>query len=163
MARAHKKSPWWATFFGSDQGDRGLALELLRNAFVREKQHAMRYRQHAEKMRYTQFRERLIRLAQEEDRHAALIEQKLAGLGEQPPEVIPVHTSTEQNSWHYLRNDLEEEQRYSGELEASLASIARDFPDIAELLRRMESEARKHRDELRDMLAKSDPQATMVS
>lgn len=163
MVAAHKHPSWLATFFGAGEGDRELALELLRQAFVREKQHAMRYRQHGEKMRYTHFRERLIRLAQAEDRHAALIEQKLAGLGDQAPEVVPVRVSSEQNSWYYLRNDLEEEQRCAGELEADLAVIARDYPGIADLLRRIEREGRTHRAELRDMLAKSDAQAAAVA
>jgi hypothetical protein len=91
-----------------------------------------------------------------------MIEEKLAALGESPPEVVPVHPAAEQNSWYYLRTDLEEEQRCIGELEADLAALGGEFSGIAELLRRIESESRGHRAEIRDMLARSDPQAAQV-
>lgn len=163
MALARKQWTWWGRLIGSKPKQLGLAVKLLRHAYVREKQQAMHYRQHAEKMRYTHFRERLIRLAQVEDHHAALIEEKLAAIGEIAPEVIPVHTAAEQNSWYYLRTDLEEEQRCGGKLETELAALGEEFSDIAELLRRIESESRRHRAEIRDMLARSDPQAAQVS
>jgi rubrerythrin len=163
MAHARQRSSWWSRLFGSEPERLALALELLRHAYVREKQHAMRYRQHAEKMRYTHFRERLVRLAQAEDHHAALIEEKLTALGENPPDVVPVHAAAEQNSWYYLRTDLEEEQRCGGELESDLAALGEEFSAVAELLRRIERDGRSHRAEIRDMLARSDPQAAQVS
>lgn len=162
MALPRKRSNWWATFLGGREELKPLAVDLLRHAYVREKQQAMRYRQHAERMRYTQFRETLIRLAQAEDAHAAAIERKLAELREPPPDVIPVHVAREQNSWTYLRTALEEEQRCAGELDAHLVEIQSEFPDVAELLRGIERDGRQHRAALRDMLARSDPQAAAI-
>lgn len=163
MALARKHPRWWTRLFGSREEALALALDLLRHGYLREKQHAMRYRQHAERMRYTQFRAALVRLAQAEDRHAELIARQIEALGETPPEVIPVRVAREQNSWSYLRTDLDEELRCAGELEADLSPISAEFPAVAELLRRVERDGRRHRAELRDMLARSDPQAAALA
>ena len=47
---------WRRKPFGS--AGRDAVLSVLRHRYVREKQHAMRYRQHAERMSYPQFRKR---------------------------------------------------------------------------------------------------------
>jgi rubrerythrin len=136
-------------------------LNVLCHRYVREKQHhGMRYRQHAERMRYPQFRDMLLGLAGEEERHAEMIGAKIKDLGEKLPNVIPIHVAKEPNSWLYLRTDLEEEQRCAGELKDDLPALSREFPDIAELFRRIESDSKKHRSQIRDMLARSDPQST---
>jgi len=59
----------------------GTVLEFLRHRYVREKQHAMRYRQHAERID-PQFRDTLIRMAAEEEQHAASIGARIRDLGE---------------------------------------------------------------------------------
>jgi rubrerythrin len=119
----------------------------------------MRYVQHAEKMIYSRFRGTLRNLAAEEKTHAKLIAAKIKKLGGKLPEVIPIHVAHEPNSWYYLRTDLEEEQRCAGELEANLPTLRTDYPDVAELLDRIEREGKCHRAKIRDMLARSDPQA----
>ena len=138
---------------------RGAVLNILRHRYVREKQHAMRYGQHAERMHYPQFHDALRSLAAEEENHAELIAAKIKDLGGKLPEVIPIHVAHEPNSWYYLRTDLEEEQRCAGELGADLPILRNEYPDIAELLDRIESEGKRHRAKIRDMLARSDPQA----
>lgn len=159
MALARRRSNRRTAFFGGGNDVKPLALELLRHCYARERQHAMRYRQHAERMRYTQFREALIRLAQAEDEHAAAVARQIEALGGALPDVIPIHVAREQNSWRYPRTDLEEEQRCTGEIEADASAISAEFPEVAELLRRIERDARGHRARLRNMLARSDPQA----
>jgi rubrerythrin len=163
MTNAHKHSRWWSRFFGGGDDVKPLAVSLLLHAYVREQQQAMRYRQHAERMRYTHFREVLIRLAQAEDAHAGEIARKLEALGAPLPDVVPVRFAPEQNSWYYLRTDLEEEQRCAGELEADLTRLGGAYSDIAEMMRRIERDGRKHRAALRDMLARSDPQAAALA
>ena len=153
-------SHWRARLIGSRDTARGLVLEVLCHRYVRERQHAMRYVQHAEKMIYPQFRDALGRLAAEEEKHAKLIAAEIKKLGGKLPEVISIHVAHEPNSWYYLRTDLEEEQRCAGELEADLPTLRADYPDIAELLDRIESDGKRHRAKIRDMLARSDPQAT---
>ena len=159
MAVARKRSNWWSTFFGVRQEARPLALDLLLGCYIREKQQATRYREHAERMRYEQFRQALIRMAQVQDANAAALAQKIEALGEPVPDVPPVDVADERNSWYYLRSDLEEEQRTAGELSGDLLAISAEFPEVAEILRRIDNDGRKNRAELRDMLARSDPQA----
>ena len=65
----------------------------------------MRYHQHAEKMRYPQFRDALSDLAAKEGIHAGLIAEKIREFGAELPDVVPIHVAHEQNSWYYLRTD----------------------------------------------------------
>lgn len=162
MTPAARHWRWWSRLFGHAGDIRRAVLELLRRRYVREKQQAMRYRQHAQRMRYTQFRDELLQLAAVEDKHAESIAAKMVAWGEKLPEVVPVYMPREQNSWCYLRTDLEEELRCAGEMESELPRIGAAFPDIAALLREIESDGRMHRRRVRDMLARSDPQAAGV-
>jgi rubrerythrin len=157
---AASRSNWWAKLFGRADMARATVLEVLRHLYVREKQHAMRYGQHAEKMLYPQFHDGLSKLASEEDKHAQLIAAKIEDLGGELPEVIPIKVAHEPNSWSYLRTDLEEEQRCAGELVGDPAVLGGEFGEVAELLDQIDKDGRRHRAELRDMLARSDPQAS---
>jgi rubrerythrin len=147
------------SLFGPADEARGSAVSCLRHRYVREKQQAMRYNQHAEKMRYPQFRDALARIAADEERHALMIAEKIKALGAELPEVIPIHVAKESNSWHYLRTDLEEEQRCAEELHEDRPAFSSEFPDVVELIESIEEEGKKHRAQLRDMIARTDPQA----
>ena len=140
-------------------------LNLLRHRYVKEKQHAMRYRQHAQNMsHFTEFREILWDMAAAEETHAALIREKLVELGEELPEVIPVHFAKEENCWLYLRTDLEEENRCAGESVISGSPVLRaGFPEIADLFERLEREGEQHRSKLREMLARSSSEAVEIA
>ncbi|HEU4345986.1 MAG TPA: ferritin-like domain-containing protein [Candidatus Binatia bacterium] len=156
------RSKWldtWRKLLGVRQQARTVVLHLLRHRYVKEKQHAMRCRQHAERMCYPQFREVLVRIATEEEKHADLIGAKLQSLGEKLPDVIPIHFAKEQNTWSYLRTDLMEEQRCAAELEDDLLALHGEFPEIAEFLGGMASDGKRHREQLRALLARSDPQS----
>ena len=159
MAPRIKWSDWWKTFLGFKNDGRTAVLNVLRHRYVREKQHSMRYRQHAERMHCPQFRIGLLSLAMEEEKHAEAIGASIKDLGEKLPDVIPIHVSQEQNSWYYLRTDLEEEQRCAGELQVDLPALTGKFPEVAELLERIDSDGRRHRAQIREMLARSDPQS----
>jgi rubrerythrin len=160
MAAARNWSTWWARLFGSGEAGRAAVIDYLSHRYVREKQHAMRYCQHAERMRYPQFRDALSDLAAEERKHAELIAEKIREMGAELPNVVPIHVAHEQNSWYYLRTDLEEEQRCAGELEGELPMLTAEFPDVAQLLGRIEIDGKRHRAQIRDMLTRSDPQAS---
>ncbi len=160
MALQMKRSDWWGNWFDSGDKARAAVLNVLRHRYVRESQNAMRCRQHAEKIHYPQFREALISIAAEEERHAESIGAKIKNLGEKLPDVIPIHVAKEQNSWFYPRTDLKEEQRCTGELKDDLPVLNRgEFPEIVELLERIDGDCKRHRAQLRDMLARSDPQS----
>jgi rubrerythrin len=109
-------------------------------------------------MQYPQFRDALLRIAADESKHADWIAKKLNNLGESLPATLTTST-VEKNSWQYLLDDLEEERSCAADLETDMLTIECDYPDIAELLRRIDEEERKHRDEIREMLMRSDPQA----
>ena len=52
--------------------------------------------------------------------------------------------------------DLDEEGHCAGELMEQIWAVATDYPDIAMLLERISKEKKKHRDEIREMLMRSD-------
>ena len=163
MARGMNRWSWWQKSLGSKSIRREVLLNLLRHRYVREKQHAMRYRQHAERMSYPQFRDALLSIAAEEELHAQWLSAKITELGEKLPDVIPIHVPREQNSWFYLRTDLEEERRCCGELQDDLSAINDEFPETAALLNIIENDGKRHRAGIRDMLARSDPQSFVLS
>ena len=151
----------WSEFrrrwFGFEEGyDR--VLGILRYRYADEKQHADRFIQHAPKQRYPQFREALLRIAAEELKHADSIAEKIKDLGGWLPAVVKT-SPMEGNSWRCLLEDLEEESRCAAELEEELLTIESDYPDVIELLHRIDEEERKHQEEIREMLMRSDPQA----
>jgi hypothetical protein len=55
--------------------------------------------------------------------------------------------------------DLEEEKRCCADLDERMLTVARIHPEIAEGLRRIREEEEHHREEIMDMLMRSDPQA----
>jgi rubrerythrin len=147
----------WLGFLekGSDR-----ALGILRRRYIDERRQAARLSQHAEKMRYPQFSEALRRIAAEESQHADCIAEKIAALGGQVPSVSEVPRE-EKNSWRYLLEDLEEERRCVAELEEELLAVEAGYPDVGELLRHIAEQEWQHRNEIRAMLMRSDPQASL--
>ena len=77
MALGMNRWSWWRKSLGSKSVRREALLDLLRHRYVREKQHAMRYRQHAERMSYPQFRDVLLSIAAEEELHAQWVAPNL--------------------------------------------------------------------------------------
>ena len=140
---------------GSDGCD--IALEVLRHCYVREKQHVMRFRQHAERMQFLKFRYALLRIASKEEEHAKWIAAKIKALGGGLPPVIEVRF-THESDWDYLRSDLDDERRCVTEMEEDKLVIQSHFPDIVALLELIEDDALKHRQEIREMLRQSAPQ-----
>jgi rubrerythrin len=150
-------SEWWRRWFGFPADEYYRMLGILRSRYADEKQHAAQFTQHAQKMQYPQFRDALLRIAADESKHADWIAQKVSELGGSLPAVVK--TSSERNSWQYLLEDLEQERKCSADLETDMLTIESDYPDIVDLLQRIDEEERKHRDEIREMLMRSDPQA----
>ena len=157
MALQMYRSDRWGKWFDSCAETRTAVLSVLRHRYVRESQHAMRYRQHAEKIHYPEFREALISIAAEEEKHAESIGAKIKELGETLPDVIPIQVAKEQNSWFYLRTDLEEEERCAEEWQADLPALSGEFPEVTVLLQRIDGDCKRHWLRFRAMLAHSDP------
>jgi rubrerythrin len=150
-------SEWWRSWFGAAKGyDR--VLNILRSRYADERQHAARFVQHAQKMQYPQFREELLRIAADESKHADWIAEKINELGGSLPSE-PAVSPTTRNSWQYLLDDLEEERQCSAELETEILTLSSDHPQVAELLQRIDEEEHRHRNQITEMLMRSDPQA----
>ena len=109
-------------------------------------------------MHYPQFREALLRIAADESRHADWLAQKIRELGGSLPPVLET-PSIERNSWQYLLEDLKQERKCSADLETDVLTIESDYADIVDLLQHIDEEEHRHRDEIRGMLMRSDPQA----
>ena len=131
---------------------RDSALEVLCHRYVREMQHVMRFRQHAERIADHTIRGALLRIAAREAVHLRSIEEFIFKLGGIIPTVVDFHCSHD-NAWEYLRSDLDEERRCIGEIEEDKLRIGAAFPGIAALLDRIETDAKKHREEIRALLS----------
>jgi bacterioferritin (cytochrome b1) len=134
----------------------------LRQRYVEEMQAAGRFKQHAQKMQYPQFREKLLHIATDKSKHAEWVGEKIITLGGKLPEV-PELRSTDENSWQQLMMALEEENRSADRLPEQLRSIESEHPDIAKFLQQISREQESHRGEIRGMLMRSDPFALSLA
>jgi rubrerythrin len=147
----------WQHFFNALHPDHHQQLlELLRGAYLEEAQDVAQFTQDAERMSYPQFRERLLRIAAEEQAHVTWLRDKLRALGGTIP-AVSLPPKDVKNAWQALVMDLEEEKRSYADLLEAMHTAEQDNPEIAEGLRRIREEERRHREELLDMLVKSDP------
>jgi rubrerythrin len=131
-------------------------LEILCRLYVEENHHFALFAQHARGMQYPQFRPKLEKMAVREAAHLDLIGRQIKALGGSLPVLHP-SKPVGGNSWEVLRAALEDESRCAGELLEHAARLEADFPEIAELLRRIHEDEQKHRDEIQEMLMRSDP------
>ena len=149
---------WWREFLGLSLDTRAKALKILNDRYVDESQHVARFSYHAERMQYPQFRDQLLAMAAEETKHVEWIAEKIKLLGGRLPDVPPF-TEPAKTSWQYIRQDLEKEQHRSVELLEQARSVRDELPAVAEVLERIYEDAKKHRETLREMLMRSDPQS----
>ncbi|HEX7229026.1 MAG TPA: ferritin-like domain-containing protein [Candidatus Binatia bacterium] len=157
MKNKQSWSDWWRGFFGVSGAYRS-GTEILSERYIENAQHAARYSQQAERMQYPQFRQKLLEIAADKMRHMEWLAEKIKILGGRLPDLPPTRETTK-NSWQYLLEDLLAEQGSAPELLEEAQRMRGQFPDIAELLERMYRDGVKHREALRDMLMKSDPQS----
>jgi len=101
-------------------------------------------------------------MATEKSKYAESIAKKIVALGGKLPEV-PEGRLTDENSWRHLLMALEEENRSADHLPEQLRNIESHHPDIAKFLRQISQEQKKHRDEIRAMLMRSDPFALSLA
>ena len=133
-------------------------LEILCAEYASEVQMGNLFREHAQKMHYPHFRERLLRIAAAEEKHAEWLREKIFGLQGTLPEV-PLTETTGKNTWECLLMDLEEERHCVADLEDRLLKVEPMDPEIALGLRQIQEEEKHHRDEIRDLLMRSDAYA----
>ena len=155
---------WWHDFFGLPEGGTRRALEILAQRYIQKSQHTALFRQHAERMQYPQFRDKLLAIADDEAKHAASLAEKIKLLGGRVPDVPNVSASaTERSSWQCLMEDLAAEQECAAGLIQQAQSLRAELPSVADLLERIYQDGQNHRESLRQMLMRSDPQSHLVS
>lgn len=164
MALAEILSLGWRRFLDALRSDeRSRLMEFLRDEFVDEAKDVAQFEEHARSMTYPQFRERLLRIAEEERVHVEWLRAKIRALGGEVPEV-PVGVKKGANAWESLLMDVEEEKRDGIVVLEQLYTAAEGAdPEIAAGLRRIHEEEKRHREEIMEMLMRSDPQAFSVT
>jgi hypothetical protein len=151
-------SQWWVGLFGGSPSGSNKAAQILRQQYIETSQRASHLTQHAQRMPYAHFREKLLSIAAEEAKHCDQIAEKLKLFDSTVPRVPEVPLGGG-NSWQSLLADLEEQRRSAAELWNELHRIRPEFPEIAEVFQRIYEDGKKHRAEIINMLMRSDPQA----
>jgi hypothetical protein len=150
----------WHRFLAAfDPDDHQTLLEGMCDAYRTEARAAAQYTQHAHRMYYPHFRERLLRIAAEAQAQIPWLQEQILALGGHLPQRSYTPTRGN-NSWECLRLDVDEAQRDRVKLLEWIHLAEQVEPEIAVGLRRIREEKSKHRDECRDMWMKSDPYTT---
>jgi rubrerythrin len=153
----------WRSFRKALYSDsRQKLLEILCQEYVEKAQNAVKFTEYAANMTYIQFRDKLLRIAQEEQEHVRWLLEKIRALGGEVPQVS-FTPRTGKNAWQRLLTVLEKKKRHVPDRIERLHEAERIDPEIAQGLRRMRQEEETHRAEIQDMLMRSDPQAGWVS
>ena len=149
-------SEWWSRFLDLPDDSFRQANNILQQRYVEETQQRDRFIQHADKMHYPQFREKLLQISDEKTKYADRIAEAIVALGGKLPRV-PELRSTDENSWQQLMIALDDENRSADHLAEQLRGIESDIPDILKLLQQISEQQKQHRGEVREMLMRSDP------
>ena len=142
----------------SREQDRHKLLTLLREAYRYQSENVANFTQHAEQMYYPHLREQLLRIVGEEQTHVRWLEEKITALGGDIPHPLP-SPRRGVNTWENLLLDLEEERKDDEAFLAGSRVAERFDREIAEGLSRVRHDERKHREQLLDLLQKSEPDA----
>jgi len=129
---------------------------LLSREYTDKMKDARQYRLHAEQTRYNHFRAQLERIADEEEKHAQWLLDRIIALGGAIPQVTS-EPEDARNTWEDLGLDLLEEKRHQWNLTDQLPIIERTDPATAQILRRIFEEESNHRTAITHMLMRSDP------
>ena len=152
---------WWRDFVGMPETSVRRALKILDRHHILKCQHAELFRQQAAHMPYPQFRHKLLEIAGDEMKHAQWIAEKIRLLGGRLPDVPPV-SDTAKSCWRYLMDDLTAEENCAADLIEQAHSLRDEFPGVADLLERIHREGETHRESLRQMLMRTDPQSPLA-
>ena len=147
---------WWSRFLDLRQDSSRQAMNVLQQRYVEETQQRDRFSQHADKMHYPQFREKLLQISDAKTKYVDRIAEAIVALGGKLPRV-PELRSTYENSWQQLMIALNDENRSADHLAEQLRGIASDIPDIVKSLQGSSKQQKQHRGEVREMLMRSDP------
>ncbi len=152
------------TLFGapSKRNGEGESLDLLgtlMNDYHLLRRLARQIDAHAASAPYPYISKRLKRIALEKEQEARLLKERIVQLGGQPEEVEPGLRSGK-NHWARMVQDSEDEKELEDQFLDDALRLGSEAPEIAELLRQLVSSKAFHRDDLQDLVAKADPQAS---
>ncbi len=119
---------------------------------------AQQFREHAKQAPYPSAGERLNELAAAEEEQAKRLAAAIEGLGG----ILPEATASPRGGrshWARIMEDLRDEQSAGARYLEQAIAWENEFPEVGSLLRTLEKEETRHRVMLRDLVAKSDPQA----
>ena len=156
MGMIKQWAEWWSRFLDLRQGSFRQAITMLQQRYVEETQQRDRFNQHADKMHYPQFREKLLEISDEKTTFLDGIAKEIVALGGKLP-VVPEFRSTDENSWQQLMIALDSENRSADHLAEQLRGMESEIPDVVKLLRGSSEQQKQHRGEIREMLMRSDP------
>jgi len=91
-------------------------LRLLCREYLTQLKDAIQFRRHAEQMRYPHFRDKLLRIAEAEEKHAGTLKRRILALGGEIPKISPTPEEG-WNNWEELRLDLDDERQRFWDLE----------------------------------------------
>ncbi len=137
--------------------ERDLVADLL-EAYRAEAEHAARLRQHATHARYPQVADTLRRLADDEDRHAGWLRDRILALGGGIPAVAPL-PPVARNQWERAVAARHEAQRKRRRLVELAARWDPERPPEVALLRRIEHEDSGRLESYEHLVMRADPHA----
>jgi rubrerythrin len=147
----------WSRLFGAERKERDHLSDLV-DLYRDEAEHAACLRQHAAQARYPQVAVLLRRLAETEDGHAALLRDRINGLGGGVPPVAPV-LEPSRNQWKRATTALEAAQRKRRRMIEQIAHWDPEEPETVALLRRIEGDDTQALSAYEDLVMRSDPHA----
>ena len=157
-----KWSELWRGFLDPSGEKFRSTIEILCERYVEELQQAARFKQYAERMHYPQYQRKLLQLSTEKETHAKWLAEKIVTLGGKLPDVTEPR-STADNSWQSLQLALVDENRSADHLTEQLRRLGLEHSDISTFLQEIAQQQRKHREEIREMLMRSDPFALSLA
>jgi rubrerythrin len=133
-------------------------LEILSQEYIEKSENVLKLTDYAATMVYPQFRDKLLRIASEEQAYIHRLAEHIAALGGEVPQTN-FSPRPGKNAWERLLTALEKKKRHISDRIDRLVQLQRIDPKFAEELRRMRQEEEIHHREIQAMMMRSDPQA----
>ncbi len=133
-------------------------LEILSEEYIEKSENVIKFTDYAAHMTYPQFRENLLRIANEEQGDVHWLAKHITASGGDIPQ-ISFSPRPGKNDWERLLMALEKKKRHVSDRVDRFVQLQRIDPEIGEELRRMRHEEEIHREQIQAMVMRSDPQA----
>lgn len=136
-------------------------VSALRASYAEEITLAEQIHAHAEKAPYPQVARQMRRIAEEKRKAAALLKEKLTSFYIRPEEPQR-EVRSGRNHWERVQQDIEDQRALEARLFSRALHLAETAPEISALLDKVAAQEGSHREELIDLIARADPQASQT-